>query len=74
VGYPLIADGNPITVALAQDPLDSVNLIWTYDIPPSAAKLYDPRGRFLPPGFTTFDLWHAYWVFVDVDCTLTITS
>lgn len=74
VAYPMTLDGNPLATALAQNPADSVNLMWTYDIPPSAAKLYDPRGRFVPPGFTTFDIWHAYWVFVDVDCTLTITS
>jgi len=73
VGYGLLTDGNPIATAIAQAPADSVNLMWTYDIPPSTAKLYDPRGRFVPPGFTTLDLWHAYWVFVDVNCTLTLT-
>jgi len=74
VGYALTADGNPIATALEQTPEDSVNLMWTYDIPPTAAELYDPRGRFVPPDFTTFDIWHAYWVYVDYDCTLTISS
>lgn len=74
MGYALLADANPIVNAIDQNPTDSINLMWTYDIPPSAAELYDPLGRFTPNGFETLDTWHAYWIFVDVDCTLTITS
>ncbi|MBN1786517.1 MAG: hypothetical protein JW825_05995, partial [Candidatus Methanofastidiosa archaeon] len=73
MGYALLDDGNPIATAIAQNPADSINLMWTYDIPPTAAHLYDPRGRFVPNGFEELELWHAYWIFVDVNCTLTIT-
>ena len=73
IGYTSLTDSNPIATNMAVNPTGAVNLMWTYDIPPTAAKLYDPYGRFTNE-FENFTSWHAVWVYADTACTLTITT